>query len=160
VILIPEKPFDLDKVCELIKKRHNKGKDFSIVVVAEGAKLPTSESKDGTYVVKDLEKDAFGHVRLGGVGSVLGREIQQRTGFDTRVTILGYLQRGGSPTAFDRVLATRFGIAAIDLVKEGHFGKMVALRGNEIVAVDIAEAIKEIRKVDENLYAIAEVFFG
>lgn len=160
VILIPEKPFDLDKVCELIEKRHKRGKDFSIVVVAEGSKLPTPEDKDGTYVVQDWGKDAFGHVRLGGVGNVLGREIHHRTGFDTRVTILGYLQRGGSPTAFDRVLATRFGIAAIDLVNEEVFGKMVALKGNQVVAVDLAEATKEIRKVDETLYEIAEVFFG
>ena len=160
VILIPEKPFDLGKVCELIRKRHERGKDFSIIVVAEGAKFPTPEDKDGTYVVQDWEKDAFGHVRLGGVGNVLGREIRRETGFDTRVTILGYLQRGGSPTAFDRVLATRFGIAAIDLVKENDFGKMVALRGNRIVAVDLAEATREIKKVDEELYKIAEVFFG
>ena len=160
VILIPEKPFDLGQVCELIRKRHKRGKDFSIIVVAEGAKFPTPEDKDGTYVVQDWEKDAFGHVRLGGVGNVLGREIRRETGFDTRVTILGYLQRGGSPTAFDRVLATRFGIAAIDLVKENDFGKMVALRGNRIVAVDLAEATREIKKVDEELYKIAEVFFG
>jgi len=160
VILIPEKPFDLGQVCELIRKRHERGKDFSIIVVAEGAKFPTPEDKDGTYVVQDWEKDAFGHVRLGGVGNVLGREIRRETGFDTRVTILGYLQRGGSPTAFDRVLATRFGIAAIDLVKENDFGKMVALRGNRIVAVDLAEATREIKKVDEELYKIAEVFFG
>jgi len=160
VILIPEKPFDIDKVCNLIKKRHKRGKDFSIVVVAEGAKFPTSEGQDGTVVVQDVEKDAFGHVRLGGIGNVLGREIHRKTGFDTRVTILGYLQRGGSPTAFDRVLATRFGIAAIDLVKEGTFGKMVALRGNQIVAVDLSEATKGIKEVDEKLYEIAEVFFG
>jgi 6-phosphofructokinase 1 len=160
VILIPEKPFDIDEVCNLIKKRHKRGKDFSIVVVAEGAKFPTSDDEDGTIVVQNVEKDAFGHVRLGGVGNVLGREIHRKTGFDTRVTILGYLQRGGSPTAFDRVLATRFGIAAIDLVQEGTFGKMVALRGNKIVAVDLAEATKGIKKVDEKLYEIAEVFFG
>lgn len=160
VILIPEKPFDIDQVCNLIKKRHRRGKDFSIVVVAEGAKFPTSEGKDGTIVVQDVEKDAFGHVRLGGIGNVLGREIHRKTGFDTRVTILGHLQRGGSPTAFDRVLATRFGIAAIDLVEEGTFGKMVALRGNKIVAVDLAEATKGIKEVDEELYEIAEVFFG
>jgi phosphofructokinase-like protein len=160
VILIPEKPFDIDKVCDLIKKRHKRGKDFSIVVVAEGAKFPTSDDEDGEVVVQDVEKDAFGHVRLGGIGNVLGREIHRKTGFDTRVTILGYLQRGGSPTAFDRVLATRFGIAAIDLVEEGTFGKMVALRGNKIVAVDLAEATKGIKEVDEELYEIAEVFFG
>ena len=160
VILIPEKPFDLDEVCELIKKRHERGKDFSIVVVAEGAKLPQQGDQDAAYVVQDVEKDAFGHIRLGGIGNVLGREIHRRTGFDTRVTVLGYLQRGGSPTAFDRVLATRYGIAAIDLVKEGNFGKMVALRGNQIVAVDLAEATREIKKVDEQLYQIAQIFFG
>lgn len=160
MILIPEKPFDLDEVCELIKKRHERGKDFSIVVVAEGAKLPQQGDQDAAYVVQDVEKDAFGHIRLGGIGNVLGREIHRRTGFDTRVTVLGYLQRGGSPTAFDRVLATRYGIAAIDLVKEGNFGKMVALRGNQIVAVDLAEATREIKKVDEQLYQIAQIFFG
>jgi 6-phosphofructokinase 1 len=159
-ILIPEIPYEIEKICQLIEKRHHRGKDFSIIVVAEGAKIPTPEDKDGTFVVQDWEKDAFGHVRLGGVGNVLGREIRRRTGFDTRVTILGHLQRGGSPSAFDRVLATRFGIAAIDLVKEGQFGKMVALRGNEIVAVDLSEATKEIKKVDPKLYEISQVFFG
>lgn len=160
VILIPEKPFDIEKVCQLIEKRHKRGKDFSIIVVAEGAKIPTPDDEDGSFVVQDLEKDAFGHVRLGGVGNILGREIGRRTGFDTRVTVLGHLQRGGTPTAFDRVLATRFGIAAIDLVKAGDFGKMVALRGNKIVPVDLAEATKGIKQVDDSLYAIAEVFFG
>lgn len=159
-ILIPEVPFEVEKVCELIEKRHERGKDFSIIVVAEGAKIPTPEDKDGSFVVQDLETDAFGHVRLGGVGNVLGREIRRRTGFDTRVTVLGHLQRGGSPSAFDRVLATRFGIAAIDLVKEDQFGKMVALRGNKIAAVDLSEATKEIKKVDPKLYEIAQVFFG
>ena len=159
-ILIPEIPFEVDKVCELIEKRHERGKDFSIIVVAEGAKIPTPEDKDGSFVVQDLETDAFGHVRLGGVGNVLGREIRRRTGFDTRVTVLGHLQRGGSPSAFDRVLATRFGIAAIDLVNEEKYGKMVALRGNKIVAVDLSEATKEIKKVDPKLYEIAQVFFG
>jgi phosphofructokinase-like protein len=159
-ILIPEIPYEIEKVCELIEKRHERGKDFSIVVVAEGAKIPKPGDKDGTFVVQDLERDAFGHVRLGGVGNVLGQEIRRRTGFDTRVTILGHLQRGGSPSAFDRVLATRFGIAAIDLVKADQFGKMVALKGNKIVAVDLSEATKEIKKVDPNLYEIAQVFFG
>ncbi len=160
VILIPEKPFDLDTVCALIQKRHKRGKDFSIVVVAEGAKLPTAGDENGAYVVQDVEKDAFGHVRLGGVGNVLGREIRRKTGFDVRVTILGYLQRGGSPTAFDRVLATRFGIAAIDLVNQGIYGKMVALQGNKIEAVDLSEVTKGIKMVDEKLYEIAKVFFG
>jgi 6-phosphofructokinase 1 len=159
-ILIPEISFEMEKIYELIEKRHQRGKDFSIIVVAEGAKIPTPEDKDGTYIVQDWEKDAFGHVRLGGVGNVLGREIRRRTGFDTRVTILGHLQRGGSPTAFDRVLATRFGIAAIDLVNQGDFGKMVALRGNKILPVELAEATNKIKKVDPELYEIAQVFFG
>ncbi len=159
-ILIPEVSYEIEKICKLIEKRHQRGKDFSIIVVAEGAKIPTPEDKDGTFVVQDWEKDAFGHVRLGGVGNVLGREILRRTGFDTRVTVLGHLQRGGSPSAFDRVLATRFGIAAIDLVKEDRFGKMVALRGNKVVAVDLSEATKGIKKVDPELYKIAQVFFG
>ena len=159
-ILIPEVPYEIEKICKLIEKRHQRGKDFSIIVVAEGAKIPTPEDKDGTFVVQDWEKDAFGHVRLGGVGNVLGGEIRRRTGFDTRVTVLGHLQRGGSPSAFDRVLATRFGIAAIDLVNDDQFGKMVALRGNKVIAVDLSEATKEIRKVDPKLYEIAQVFFG
>ncbi len=155
MILIPEFPVELDKVCARLSSRHMRGKKFSIVVVAEGARL-----KDTQAVTKDRGMDAFGHERLGGVGNIVAEEIEARTGFETRVTVLGHTQRGGSPTAFDRVLATRFGILAADLVKEGKFGKMPALRGNEVVAVDLEEAVKSIKTVDRNLYDIAEVFFG
>jgi phosphofructokinase-like protein len=144
IILIPE-----------IQKRRERGKLFSIVVVAEGAK-----PKDANLITQSGEKDAFGHVRLGGIGNVLGREIEIRTAIDTRVTVLGYVQRGGSPTAFDRILATRFGIAAIDLVKEEKFGFMVGLKGKSVVPVPLEEALAEPKTVDAELYEIAKVFFG
>jgi 6-phosphofructokinase 1 len=155
VILIPEFPIEVSEVCSLILSRHQKGKNFSIVVVAEGAKVKGTET-----VTKGKSVDAFGHARLGGIGNLLSEEIEQRTGFETRVTVLGHVQRGGTPTAFDRVLATRFGIRAADLVKEGNFGKMAALRGNEIVAVDLTEAVTTLKTVDRAFYQIAEVFFG
>jgi ATP-dependent phosphofructokinase / diphosphate-dependent phosphofructokinase len=160
VILIPEKPFDIDKVCELILQRHQRGRDFSIVVIAEGAKFKTDSQSEGTMILQDMQKDAFGHVRLGGVGAILAKEIENRTGFESRVVILGHIQRGGSPTAFDRVLATRFGLGAIDLVNKKDFGKMVALRGNKIIAVPISEAVSKLKTVSEDLYQDAEVFFG
>ena len=155
VILIPEVPFDMDEVCDTIRKRHARGKTFSIVVVAEGAKLD-----DDSMVLQSQEKDAFGHVRLGGIGNLLSDEIERRTGYESRATVLGHIQRGGSPSAYDRVLGTRFGIAAIDLVHEGNFGKMVALRGQNIVAIDLQEAVSKLRTVDMGLYDIAKVFFG
>lgn len=154
MILIPEVPFDLDKVCDTLKKRH-KQKKFSILVVAEGA-VPI----DGKLVLAGEGTDEFGNVRLGGIGQVLGREIEKRSGIETRVTILGHIQRGGSPTAYDRVLATRFGVRAVDAVAEGQFGKMVALRSEAIGLVDIKEAILANKKVDMHLYEIAEIFFG
>ena len=160
VILIPEKPFDIEKVCELIIQRHQRGRDFSIVVIAEGARFANEGQSEGTLILQDMQKDAFGHVRLGGVGNILAKEIENRTGFESRVVILGHIQRGGSPTAFDRVLATRFGIGAIDLVHNNDFGKMVALRGNKIVAVPISEAVKKLKTVSDDLYRDAEVFFG
>lgn len=155
IVLIPETPFDLDEVCKTIEKRHSRGKTFSIVVVAEGAKLA-----DDSFVLQSQEKDAFGHVRLGGIGNLLSDEIEKRTGYESRATILGYIQRGGSPTAFDRVLGTRFGIGAIDLVHKENFGKMVALKGTDIVAIDLREAVSKLRTVDMELYDIAKVFFG
>jgi ATP-dependent phosphofructokinase / diphosphate-dependent phosphofructokinase len=130
------------------------------VVVAEGAKLKAGSDIDGHLILQDAEKDEFGHVRLGGIGNLLAKEIEKRTGFETRMVVLGHIQRGGSPTAFDRVLATRFGVAAIDLVKRGEFGKMVALRGNQIVSVPISEAVDKLKFVTEDLYQVAEVFFG
>jgi phosphofructokinase-like protein len=161
-ILIPEKPVDLNKVCDAICKRHDRGRDFSIVVVAEGAKIAAGEKdeKEEVMVVQNQEKDAFGHVRLGGIGRILASEIQKRTGFETRFVILGYIQRGGTPTAFDRMLGTRFGIAAVDLVHRGDFGKMVSLRGNQIIPIDLKEATSKAKSIDDQLYEIAEVFFG
>jgi len=155
VILIPEHPFDLDEVCEHIQRRHQRGRTFSIVVVAEGA-----TPKEGTWETQDQELDQFGHVRLGGIANALAPEIEKRTGFETRVTILGHVQRGGTPSAFDRVLATRFGIAAIDAVHDKDFGKMVALRGNEIVRVSLQEGVGELKTIDPEIFKVAEVFFG
>lgn len=155
VILIPEERIDLDVVCALIKKRHARGKDFSIVVVAEGTQF-----KDQSVVTTEQKVDEFGHVRLGGVGHILGNLIEERTGYETRVTVLGHLQRGGSPTAFDRVLATRFGVKAVDLAQAGKFGQMVSLQGNNIVAVPIDQAIGRRKTVDMELYEIAKIFFG
>ncbi|MBI4378552.1 MAG: 6-phosphofructokinase [Nitrospinae bacterium] len=155
-ILIPEKPFDIDNVCEIIHKRHKRGRRFSIIVVAEGA-VPVKGTR---LIAQDESVDAFGHIRLGGVGNIIGKEIEKRTGFETRVTILGHIQRGGTPTAFDRVLATRYGVAAVELIKKGEFGKMVALKGNKIVGVTLEEAIAKLKTVDLELYDIAEIFFG
>ncbi len=155
VILIPEIPIDLKEVCEVIKKRHSRGKTFSIVVVAEGAQF-----KEGTFVIKEQELDAFGHVKLGGIGDILAKEIEKITGYETRVSVLGHIQRGGSPTAFDRVLGTRFGVKAVELVIEKKFGKMVALSGNKIIDVPIEEAVGTLKTVDVELYEIAKVFFG
>src|SRR5215472_15060704 len=148
VILIPETPFDIDKVAETIKLRHARGRYFSIVVVAEGAKFA---EKTGGPVTLSGEKDEFGHARLGGIGNALAEEIEHRTGFETRTVVLGHVQRGGTPTAFDRVLATRYGLGAIDMVHRGEFGKMAALRGNRIVSVPLAEATGTNRKVDKEM---------
>jgi len=156
VVLIPEEPFDIDNVCDLIKRRHARGKTFSIVVVAEGAKPKDFEK----FKTKDETLDSFGHVKLGGIGDVLAKEIEKRTGYETRACVLGHIQRGGSPTAFDRVLATRYGIKAIDMVKEGRFGKMASLKGNQIVDVPLEDAVKELKTVDPDFYDIAKVFFG
>ena len=154
--LIPEEPFDIDEVCAAIVHRHEGGRYASIVVVAEGA-VP----KEGTLELVSGEVDQFGHVRLGGIGQVLAEEIEKRTGYESRVTILGHVQRGGTPTAFDRVLSTRFGIAAIDAVHDGDFGTMVALRADRIVRVPLAEGVGELKTVDPELYhGVAEVFFG
>ena len=155
VILIPEVPIDMEEVCAIIKKRHSRGKTFSIVVVAEGASF-----KEGTFVTKEQKLDSFGHVRLGGIGDTLAEEIEKRTGFETRVSVLGHIQRGGSPTAFDRVLGTRFGVKAVELVKNKKFGRMVALAGNKIIDVSIEEATGILKTVDMELYEIAKEFFG
>lgn len=154
-ILIPEKPFDMDEVCEYIRRRQKRGRNFSIIVVAEGAK-----PKGGAEILYSETVDEFGHVRFGGVGYYIGKEIEKCMGIETRVVVLGHLQRGGSPTAFDRVLATRYGIAAIDLVHEGKFGHMVALQGNKIVSVPLKEIVGKRKTVNLELYDIAKVFFG
>jgi 6-phosphofructokinase 1 len=156
MILIPEEPFDIDQVCDALKRRHARGRFASIVVVAEGA-VP----KEGTIELVSNEIDQFGHVRLGGIGTTLAQEIEGRTGFETRVTILGHVQRGGTPTAFDRVLATRFGIGAIETVHDGDFGKMVALQCGDIVRVPLSDAVGSLKLVDPDLYhGVAEAFFA
>jgi ATP-dependent phosphofructokinase / diphosphate-dependent phosphofructokinase len=155
VILIPERPFDIEEVCRLIRSRHARGRYFSIVVVAEGA-----TPKAGTMEIVEGVEDEFGHVRLGGIGGRLEQEIEQRTGFETRVTVLGHTQRGGTPTAFDRVLATRLGIAAIDAAHECRWGLMPALRGARIELVPLKEAVAELRVVPADEYEVAENFFG
>src|SRR6266567_8177987 len=154
VILVPEVPVDFEEVAETIRKRHARGKNFSIVVVSEGCELPGLADAG--------EQDQFGHVILSkrGVGDALGREIEQRTGYETRVTVLGHIQRGGSPTARDRLLATRFGLKAADLALGGEFGQMAALQGDDVVAVPLAEATAELKVVPREWYDVARAFFG
>src|SRR3954447_6108599 len=159
VILIPEHPLTVEEACEDIARRHASGKDFSIVVVSEGYEL-TYQSGEQRQVTQQADADAFGHVRLGGVGDELAREIEDRTGYETRVTVLGHVQRGGSPTARDRVLATRYGLKAADLVEAGDFGKMAALQGDSIVAVSLADATAQLKTVPPEWYDVARAFFG
>ncbi|MGI5938475.1 6-phosphofructokinase [Methanoculleus thermophilus] len=155
-ILIPEIPFDLDEVTHHLRARYERGKKFSIVVVAEGAQPKEMEGA----ITRSGRTDEFGHVTLGGVGNYLRDELEKRLDMEVRVTVLGHVQRGGSPTAHDRVLATRFGVAAANLIKEKDFGKMVALRGDDIVAVPIEEAVANLKTVDMDLYKIASIFYG
>jgi 6-phosphofructokinase 1 len=155
VIHIPEVPIDLNETCDFLKNRNARGKDFSIVVVAEGAKF-----KQGDMVVQEEQLDEFGHVRLGGIGQMLSELIEKKTGFETRVVVLGHVQRGGSPTAFDRVLGTKFGVKAVELVLQGKFGNMVSLKGTKITDVPIEKAVAELKTVDKKLYETARIFFG
>lgn len=159
-ILIPEKPFDLDEVCELLMKRHMRGKKFSIIVVAEGAKIAAKAGDEASLVTQETRVDEFGHVRLGGIAQVIATEIEKKTGFETRFVVLGHIQRGGSPTPHDRVLATRFGIFATEMVKKGEFGKMAALSGDRIIAVALEEAVNRTKTVNMEIFRIAEEFFG
>ena len=154
VILVPEIPVDFEEVAESIRKRHARGKNFSIVVVSEGCELPGLADAE--------ERDQFGHVTLSkrGVGDALGQGIEQRTGYETRVTVLGHIQRGGSPTSRDRVLATRFGLKAADLALAGEFGLMAALHGDDVVAVPLAEATAELKRVPPEWMDVARAFFG
>ncbi len=154
-ILIPEVPTSIARVCEHLERRRQMGKDFSIIVVAEGAVVTDVE------VPEVGERDAFGHVRLDrrNIGEIVGREIERRTGFETRVTVLGHLQRGGSPVLFDRILATRTGVAAVDYIKEGRFGYMPGLQGSKIVPVKLADAVARTKTVDLELYELAQLFY-
>ncbi|MBI3099646.1 MAG: 6-phosphofructokinase [Planctomycetes bacterium] len=156
-ILIPEHPFDIAELCEQVKRRQSRGKDFSIIVVAEGAK---PKEGGGITLTKGGARDEFGHERLGGISNIVGAEIERRTGIETRVTILGHVQRGGTPTPFDRILATRCGVSAVNQVHEGKFGTMVAMRGQTIVAVPLSEAVGQIKQVNMELFDVARVFFG
>src|SRR6202165_1288756 len=156
VILIPEQPFDVDTVAETIRLRHARGRYFSIVVVAEGAKFSTDvDPQHGAPIVVDMGKDEFGHARLGGIANILAREIERRINFETRTVVLGHVQRGGSPSGFDRLLATSYGLGAIDMVHRGEFGCMAALRGNKIVSVPLADAISKNRTVDQETIDVA-----
>jgi 6-phosphofructokinase 1 len=160
VILIPERPFDIEKVAESLRQRHERGRYFSIVVVAEGAKFSAQSSAgQGAPVLQDMGKDEFGHAKLGGIANILAREIEKRTGYETRATVLGHIQRGGSPSAFDRVLATRYGLGAIDMVHRGEFGRMAALRSNRIISIPLKEAISRNRIVDDEMIDIVEGLF-
>ena len=154
VVLIPERPVDLDEVCADLGRRHATGKNFSIIVVSEGCELPGAEDKG--------EVDQFGHKLLAkrGVGDRLGEEIESRTGFETRVTVLGHVQRGGTPTAYDRILATRFGLKAADLVQAGEFGQMASLQGDRVVSVSLEDATAELKTVTDDWYDVARAFFG
>jgi len=154
-ILIPEVPFDINEICDMLQKRRENGKPFSIVAVAEGAK-----PHDYDVIVESHERDGFGHIKLGGIGKFLAHEIQKRTGFETRVTVLGHLQRGGSPSAFDRVLATAFGVRAMDLIESRDFGKMVALQGTKIVSVSLLDVVAQLKTVSFDDYELAKSFFG
>jgi ATP-dependent phosphofructokinase / diphosphate-dependent phosphofructokinase len=155
VILIPEKPIDIKEVCDVLDKRRKKGKTFSIVVVAEGAQF-----KKGDMILQEEKLDSFGHVRLGGIGNQLGQRIEELTGLETRVTVLGHIQRGGSPTAMDRVLGTRFGVMAMELVASKRFGRMVSLSANKIIAVPLSKGVAKLKTLDMKIYDIAKVFFG
>jgi len=155
VTLIPEVQMTVDEVCGIIKKRHAGGKNYSIVAVSEGAKLGGEE-----MIIKDLPKDEFGNVILGGIADRLAKIIQKETGIETRSVVLGHLQRGGSPSALDRYIGLRFGVKAVELVEQGDFGKMVALRGNDFIPITIKEAVSVNRTVEPELYEIAKLFFG
>ncbi len=154
-ILVPERPFDIDEVCKHLRDRHARGRSFSIVVASEGA-----QPRDGSLSTKNAEVDEFGHVRLGGIAAWLEQEIEARTGFESRMVVLGHVQRGGTPTAFDRVLATRYGVEAVDAITRGETGVMVSLQGTDVVTVALADALAAPKLLDPALYDTAAVFFG
>ncbi len=152
-LLIPEIDYDLEKICKVIKGRHRRGHKYSIVVVSEGVEPPEDDEVE-------QQIDAFGFKRLGGVAYQIAPHLERITGFETRVTVLGHLQRGGTPTAYDRVLGTRFGVTAADMAARGEVGVMVALQGERMVSVPLADACEEIKGVDDVLYDTAATFFG
>jgi len=158
MILIPEFPVQFREIQDAISRRHERGKNFSIIVVAEGAQLADEGGRP--LQTASAKTDAFGHPRLGGIGASLAERLEERTGYETRYSVLGHIQRGGSPTAFDRVLGSRFGIAAVDLVERKGFGRMVAIQGTEIVDVSMAESVGSIKRVGPELYDMARVFFS
>jgi ATP-dependent phosphofructokinase / diphosphate-dependent phosphofructokinase len=160
VILIPEQPITVEDACATIEKRHEDGKDFSIVVVSEGYELTFASGERRLVAAEPQASDEFGHVRFGGIGDVLAREIEQRTGYETRVTVLGHVQRGGTPTPRDRVLATRYGLKAAELVLAGRFGRMAALHGDDVVDVSLDEATAELKTVPAEWYRVAKAYFG
>ncbi len=163
MILIPEEPFQIDDVCKVAINRKKRGRNFSIIVTAEGAYpivTEGSEQQGGDIITKDAEVDAFGHAKLGGVGEYIAKEVEKRTGIETRHVVLGHLQRGGSPTAHDRILATRYGIRAAELIGEKTYGRMVGIHGNTIVDVSLKDATGETKTVDMDIYRIASTFFG
>jgi phosphofructokinase-like protein len=160
VIMIPEQPITVEDACRELEKRHEGGKDFSIIVVSEGYELTYETGEQRLVAGEARATDQFGHVVLGGVGDALAREIEERTGFETRVTVLGHVQRGGTPTPRDRVLATRFGLKAADLVEEASFGRMAALHGDAVVDVSLEEATRELKTVPPEWYDVARAFFG
>ncbi|MCP4499462.1 MAG: 6-phosphofructokinase [Deltaproteobacteria bacterium] len=160
VIVIPERPTSIDEICEIIHLRRAEGKVFSLVVVAEGAMLKPSKNGEAQLVLANDAPDAFGRPRLGGIGPFIARAVEEVTGIESRFTVLGHTQRGGSPTARDRVLALRFGVRAMQLVEEGEFGRMVALKGDDIVALPLSEATAKHKVVDEEWLKLAEVFTG
>lgn len=159
LILIPELEINLKDIIKVMTDRDARGRTFSIIVVAEGARISESDKKDAEMVLQDQKLDAFGHVRLGGIANVLAEIIEKKTGVETRATILGHIQRGGSPTAYDRVLGTRFGVHAVEMVKAGKFGYMAALQGTEIVEVSIEDAVKNLKLVGDDFYDVARTFF-
>jgi len=156
VVLVPEHPFRISRICDLLLDRQRQGRPFSIIAVAEDAHPHPDES----FLTEEQNAAIYRHDRLGGIGEALAAEIERCTGIQTRVTKLGYVQRGGSPTAFDRILATRFGIKAYEMVRAGEWGQMTALRGNRIITVPLTEAVGELKRLDEAIYRVAEVFFG
>jgi len=159
LILIPEKEINIDEIIKVMNDRDARGRTFSIIVVAEGAKISASDKESAEFILQDQKLDSFGHVRLGGIANTLAEIIESKTGVETRATILGHVQRGGSPTAYDRVLGSRFGVHAVEMIKDGKFGRMAALRGTEIIDIPIEEAVSDLKTVDDRFYDVAKTFF-